>query len=125
MIIYQSRICRADLRANPDVLYIFGDNARRFGMGGQAAAMRNEPNAHGIATKASPGAFFSDLEFDLAAQIIDADLVPVARKLAAGGTVIFPLDGIGTGLSELPTRAPRVWARLVGALLALGIKAVP
>ena len=53
-ITFQERITRADLRANPDTLYVFGDNMRRRGMGGQAAEMRGEPNAVGIPTKWRP-----------------------------------------------------------------------
>lgn len=36
-IIYQSRIYRADLRANPSVLYVFGDNPQRVGFSGLGA----------------------------------------------------------------------------------------
>jgi hypothetical protein len=32
--------------------------------------------------------------------------------LASGRDIILPADGIGTGLAELPTRAPRLFARL-------------
>ena len=54
MIIYQKFIYRSDLKANPSVLYLFGDNLQRVGLGGQAKEMRGEPNAVGIATKKAP-----------------------------------------------------------------------
>ena len=41
------------LRENHGVLFIFGDNSRRFGKGG-AAKLRNEPNAIGFITKKYP-----------------------------------------------------------------------
>lgn len=44
-------ISRAYVRANRDKLFLFGDNLERRGFGGQAAAMRAEPNAVGIPTK--------------------------------------------------------------------------
>lgn len=116
MIVRQSRIYRADLQANPDVLYVFGDNVRRVGMGGQAGEMRGEPNAVGIATKWSPGReeddYFSDDEYQTATAIIQQDFAPVKLSLRLGATVVFPLDGIGTGLSELPERAPRIFEYL-------------
>lgn len=124
MILYQYRIYRADLRANPDVLYIFGDNYARAGRGGQAAEMRGEANAHGIATKWNPRDCFSDEVFDIIALIIDEDLKKVKIQMLANRTVVFPLDGIGTGLSEMPTRAPKCWAYLCERLTDLGINPV-
>ena len=41
------------LRENLHVLFVFGDNSRRFGKGG-AAKLRNEPNAIGFVTKKYP-----------------------------------------------------------------------
>ena len=46
-------IDRKFLRENQEILFIFGDNNRRFGMGG-AAKFRNEPNAIGFITKKYP-----------------------------------------------------------------------
>lgn len=122
-LIYQKHITRDDLRANPDRLYVFGDNVQRKGLRGQAAAMRGEPNARGIATKWRPSldqtAFFTDDLFNEICRILTNDLIPVAKHLHAGGTVVWPEDGIGTGLSQLPIRAPRVWRILEETRLAL------
>ena len=116
VIIRQSRILRDDLRANPDVLYVFGDNLVRQGKGGQAAEMRGEPNAVGVATKLAPGTseacYFSDADFGPAVSFIEEDVQPIREQLAKGGVVVVPMDGIGTGLSELPTRAPRIYEYL-------------
>jgi hypothetical protein len=109
-LIFQHRIYRSDLQKNPDVLYIFGDNLKRVGYGGQAAHMRDEPNAVGIATKKSPGMsdsdFFSDNELKDNIASINKDFERVVKHIQMGGIVVFPSDGIGTGLSELPKRAP-------------------
>lgn len=111
-LILQSRIYRADLKANPDVLYVFGDNEIRRGYGGQAAEMRNEPNAIGVATLAAPGAFWTDANADHQNAVIDADMAPLFDALRQGRTVIFPLDGIGTGLADLARRSPITFKHL-------------
>lgn len=109
---FKDHIARADLIAQPDALFVFGDNEKRVGMGGQAGQCRGIANAIGVATKRSPSmaesAFWSDDEFERCAQIIDADLEPAFRHVRVGGVVVFPQAGIGTGLSQLPTRAPRL-----------------
>ena len=124
-VLFQSRIYRKDCQANrkANVMYLFGDNVVRQGYGGQAAEMRDAPNCVGIATKWTPtadeGAYFNDKDFDQIVKIIDQDLKPAVMALEHGATVIIPLDGLGTGLSELPQRAPRVNAYLVERLHAL------
>ena len=113
-VLFQSRIYRADCEANAkqNVLYVFGDNVLRKGMGGQAGEMRGAPNTVGVATKWAPtsasNAYFSDEDFAECIKVIELDLEPVVRALEHGATVIIPLDGLGTGLSELPTRAPKI-----------------
>jgi len=118
LIIRQYRIYRYDLKANPHILYIFGDNLDRQGLGGQAAEMRGEPNAFGIATKRGIGhGYPDDYFFDE-----QADVIPILKKefarlrdeLAATyayaypyEAVVIPLDGIGTGLSKMPEYAPK------------------
>lgn len=113
---YLDWITRDMLRAEPDARFVFGDNCLRVGMGGQAGSMRGEPNAIGVATKRSPGMAdgdfysgdFGDLVFVL------TDLRIVANELAMGRAVYVPRDGLGTGLSELPQRAPAL-ANLITA----------
>jgi len=119
----QKFIFRSDLRANPDVLYLFGDNLLRVGLGGQAKEMRGEPNAVGVATKRSPGMstgdFFSDADYWAIRKQIDTDLAPAFEHLVDGGVVVIPEDGLGTGLSQLPERAPKVNRYLTDRLHAL------
>lgn len=118
-LIYQKRIYRSDLKANPDVFYVFGDNVKRKGLGGQAAEMRGEPNAIGIVTKWAPslsnGAFFTDADFAKVSYIINDDLSVIEAALMAGKTVVWPLDGIGSGLSMLPQKAPALWTAMEAA----------
>ena len=68
-------ITRAFVRDHRDCIFLFGDNLARRGFGGQAAAMRGEPNVIGIPTKNLPGnsenAFFTDAEFEQNKAAID------------------------------------------------------
>lgn len=111
-LILQSRIYRVDLRANPDVLYVFGDNEIREGFGGQAAEMRGEPNAIGVATLFAPGSFWREEDAPRQCGVIDADIQPVVDALRSGRTVVFPLDGIGSGLARLEQASPTTWRHL-------------
>ena len=111
-IVFVERYSREDLRNNPENLYVFGDNIRRVGLGGQAAACRGEPNAVGIPTKIGPSNGPTDFFFDA----ILPDLKPffdhgfkqLEDHLTRGGIVVWPKDGIGTGLAQLPIRAPKI-----------------
>ncbi len=115
---FQKWITRQDLRNNPEVYYVFGDNVMRIGMGGQAKEMRGEPNAIGVVTKWNPSmdedAFFYDHDhMNQSPHIphISADLRIIMEKYRLGNTIVFPSDGLGTGLSMLPTKAPHCyWA---------------
>jgi hypothetical protein len=99
-VIYQKFIYRVDLQANPHILYLFGDNLKRQGLGGQAKEMRGEPNAVGIATKKLPSqyenSYFCDDDFDLFEDHYLVDMEPVYKHLALDGILIIPLDGLGT-----------------------------
>jgi len=55
-IITMDVITRDYVKDNPDMVFIFGDNDERDGMGGQAGEMRGERNAIGIPTKKKPSA---------------------------------------------------------------------
>jgi hypothetical protein len=105
-------------RAEPDALFVFGDNLARRGKGGQAV-IRDEPNAVGIPTKRRPSrdssAFFTDADLLEAMRAATPDLQRIADHLKAGGAVVWPADGIGTGRAELEHRAPVIWDWLMRA----------
>ena len=109
---YQKIIRRQDLRDNPRDWYVFGDNVLETGLAGQAKEMRGEPNAIGVATKWFPGRrprdYFADDQASRSA--VEEDLERVEAYLRRGDTVVVPADGIGTGLAELPKRAPKLHA---------------
>ncbi len=110
-------ITREYVRANGNKLFLFGDNMEHRGFGGQAAAMRGEPNAVGIPTKMSPSykddAFFSDDQFEQNKAAIDAAFVEVANAITDSiRVIVIPSDGLGTGRAQLDKRAPRTFAYL-------------
>lgn len=115
-VIRQKMIFRQDLRSNPHVLYLFGDNDMRTGYGGQAKQMRDEPNAVGIRTKRAPwtgdNAYWSDINYQDNLDKIEEDLDRVGLHLALGKVVVVPMDGIGTGLSEMEDRCPKTFKYL-------------
>lgn len=98
-------------------LYIFGDNDAGFGTKGQAV-IRNLPNAIGIPTKKYPGRkamhFYTDDEFKENEKKLAAAFGKCRKRLKTGefGRFVLPEDGLGTGLAELPTKAPKTYAIL-------------
>lgn len=120
---YEKRITRDMLRAEPETLFLFGDNLQRRGLGGQAKEMRGEPNAVGIPTKKAPSMHPCDMykDADLGAYL-DArahDVMRLSRHLMDGGTVVLPADGLGTGRAQLKQSAPAIWSQLQEDLTAL------
>lgn len=117
------RYSNADLINNPDKIYVFGDNIQRQGKGGQAIIRDNE-NAFGIVTKEEPNrkpsAYMMDDFYDNNSlgpsnqERIDAD---IARIKKDGRTVVFPKDGLGTGLAKLKEKAPKTYEYLKKRLL--------
>ncbi len=112
-----------DLQSNPGVMYLFGDNDERKGLGGQAKEMRGEPNAVGVRTKHKPSfvqlSFWTDEEWDENVTKIISDLLPVINHLKDGGVIVIPYDGIGSGLSKMEQHCPRTYEYLLKALEAL------
>lgn len=101
------------LRKHPNDLFVFGDNYQRKGLGGQAAEMRGEPNAVGVITKwlpqRTPTSYFSDRDFKIIIPVLVTDIQTLFDHAANGGQIVWPLDGIGTGLAQLPIRAPKIF----------------
>lgn len=115
-IFYMEKITRNDLKNNPNALFVFGDNCERKGYGGLARECRGEHNAIGVRTKYLPEksaeAYFTDEEYENIIRMIDEDFYPVIRKLAKGGIVVFPTARLGSGLSDMPKKCPRLYTYL-------------
>lgn len=119
---YTIRLCRD----YPEHLFIFGDNWEAGGTGG-TAILRWEPNALGIPTKWAPrrdeDAYFADKDLPVVIKRIVEIASGIRRELVKGRTVIFPAGGIGTGLAELPTRAPAIFRLIDEELEKIGASA--
>lgn len=107
-----ARYSREDIKANRDKMFVFGDNMARKGYGGQAKACRGEPNALGIPTKWYPDcskkSFFTDADIAKAEPVIALAFDAMTAQLQAGRVVVWPADGVGTGLARLPEKAPAI-----------------
>ncbi len=102
------RYTRDMIQSNRGILFVFGDNLARLGYGGQAAEARGEPNSVGIPTKISPSSFLTDQDFYKAKKPIVQAFVILAEHLASGKDIVWPVDGVGTGLARLPDTAPQI-----------------
>lgn len=124
-VIRLSRITRTMVQSDRGSVFIFGDNMVGRGLGGQAAAMRGEPNTIGVPTKWRPertdGAYFTDDDLrdgSVRHAILEA-FSRMKNALASGKNVVIPADGLGTGLAELPTRAPKIHAFIEAGISSL------
>lgn len=101
-------------RKSNSAIYIFGDNTMRRGNKDQAV-IRHCDNAYGIVTKKLPEmsvqAFFTDDELVENKKIIEADIRNILDNYE-GKLVVFPSAGLGTGLAQLNTRAPKTFQYL-------------
>ena len=119
-------ITRSFVREHRDRIFLFGDNLARSGFGGQAAAMRGEPNVVGIPTKKLPsngeGAFSTDAEFEQNKAAIDTAFeLLAALSSTTDRVVVIPADGIGTGRAQLESQAPFTFAYLQKRLKDLSL----
>lgn len=116
MLAYCNHITREMLRSNPEILFVFGDNLIRRGLGGQAKEMRGEPNAVGIATKRLPsmgkGAFFTDEDFESWKNFSEEAFILLRIRASQEKLIIWPMQGIGTGFARLRSKAPKIWIEI-------------
>ncbi|WP_340151913.1 hypothetical protein [uncultured Sneathiella sp.] len=123
MIEFKKHITRSMLSSESSTLFVFGDNLERKGMGGQAKEMRGEVNAVGIPTKRAPAmsssAFFTDRDFEEWRQASLPDWRRLFAHAKVGGKIVWPADGIGTGLARLQESAPTIAAAIERNLAAL------
>jgi hypothetical protein len=109
------------LEKNPDTIFVFGDNAKRVGRGGQAI-IRGAPNAYGIATKRigdmARGSFFEKGNPE-DRKIVETDLAGLENLLKEGKQVIIPVSrqtmtiSLGLERAQLPQRAPDLYQLIV------------
>jgi len=120
--LYRTWYTRKLARETPDTYYVFGDNMEHRGMGGQAAAIRGEPNAVGIPTKWAPrmqdSAFFTGDDFDRGnvKKEIDDALDKIKVLLETGHDVVLPPAKIGAGLARLNLYAPNIFSYINDAI---------
>lgn len=99
----QTWITRADLKANRDFIYVYGDNVKRDGRRGLAREMRGEPNAHAISISWGPFDPFLPETLAESKLEIENDLIALAEKPAA--CVIWPMVGIVPDFQSMPDEA--------------------
>lgn len=99
--------------------FVFGDNERHIGMGGQAIIRKME-NSIGIRTKKSPSydddAFWSDDDYDKNVKMIDEDISAIKYLLYNNLSVVFSSHGYGNGFADLPNRASLTYEYLIKTL---------
>lgn len=122
-VVKQKFIEREDLRAQPEVTFLFGDNCKRIGLGGQAKEMRGEPNAVGIRTKKSPEhsgkALFTQEDWDNDREIIMEMIDEDFARIPKNSLVVVPTDGLGTGFAKLDTNCPDMLKYIENKILKL------
>lgn len=96
-------------KANPEKLYVFGDNLIGKGKKGQAV-IRDCVNSFGIPTKRLPAmtqeAFFADREDEKEAVLKSLRQL---YRLSKDHTLVFPRSGLGTGLAQMDRRSPEIF----------------
>jgi len=101
------------LAANPRHYFVFGDNYEHKGRGGQAKACRDQPNSIGIPTKKAPNnlpaSYLTDEDYAEWLGYFSEPAALLIQLLKQKQVVIFPEDGLGTGLAKLPEKAPKIY----------------
>lgn len=118
--LYNIKLCYQ----TPNKLYIFGDNTLKTGNGGQAV-VRPMPNTMGIITKRypthEPQSYLLDTPHDafLVCNSLN-DFYNTFKAIEAGytkfDTVVFPIDGLGTGLADMPKKCPELFENMKNSL---------
>ncbi len=124
VIIFKGYWNRNDVRNNLKHLFIYGDNDISKGVGGQAI-IRYEPNTIGISTKKQPNylstSYYTDVEYDINRMKIDCAIINIIGKFIKGNytSIVLPVDGLGTGLANLPKHAPKTYTYLNNSIKEL------
>jgi len=97
------------VQSHPEAYFVFGDNLEGRGKGGQAIIRGY--NSIGVPTKRAPsmseGSFFSDQQDEQ--QAIIRSLSEVGIKYKEGYSIVFPLDGLGTGRAKMEEKSPKLF----------------
>lgn len=110
---YSEELCQQ----HPTLVFIFGDNVRGVGRGGQAI-IRYEPNAFGVPTKRvgsmAPGSFFQEGNLTDRNSVIDA-LNKIEDMLDGGSQIVVPVTAeseisLGLERARLKEVAPSLYA---------------
>lgn len=121
IIVFDGFWDRNTVRTNPRALFVFGDNDLGIGQGGQAV-IRGLPNAIGLSTKkipdSTPASFYTDKEYDENCIKIQSGLCKVMKEFLKDKylELVIPRNGLGTGLSDLPKKAPKTYRYLKKSL---------
>lgn len=93
-------VTRAYLRANPNYIFVFGDNDLRKGLGG-AAVLRNEPNTYGFITKKAPNnddeSFYRPAEYH---EVYKREIYLLQRVIEKNPEKTFLISQLGGGLAN-------------------------
>ena len=91
---------RDDLRANRDIVFVYGDNVAREGQRGLARQMRGEPNAHPISISWTPFEPFTHASAQEAMEHITKDLEVLQARVTK--LIVWPLGGLVPEFQTLP-----------------------
>ena len=107
------------VKANPNKLFIFGDNMLRYGKGGQAI-IRDLPNTLGIVTKREPrtgkSAYFSDAEDEMDVLLQDIRKLWLISRCNTFTHIVFPTKGLGTGRAHMKSKSPILYKMMKNKL---------
>lgn len=88
------------LDANPNIIFVFGDNLKRTGHGG-AAALRDHKNAYGFITKKSPdnrdSSFYRPDEY---AEVYADEIIKLKDMIRVSPGKIWYISKLGAGLAN-------------------------
>ena len=88
------------LRANPNMIFVFGDNQLRMGKGG-AAKLRDEPNTYGFVTKKYPNnkdsSFYRPPEYS---ELFYAELLLLSSEIQKNPDKTYLVSRLGGGLAN-------------------------
>ena len=102
----------------PNKIFVFGDNLIEKGTGGQAI-IRNEPNSFGIPTKRLPNMMESSFFFDKKDEEtrLKEKLYLLNDLFKQNKTIVFPKNGIGTGLAKMQEKSPILFSCMISYLM--------